>query len=69
MHNVHQLGHNNNSIKFIMAKFNVLMTFKNTLSPVSLSGLSTVRYKTTLNTGSVRRAGVAPPTYLPGVAR
>ena len=62
MHNVHQLGHNNNSIKFIMAKFNVPMTFKNTLSPISLSGLSTVRYKTTLNTGSVGWAGAAPPT-------
>ena len=34
-----------------------------TLSPISLSGLSTVRYKTTLNTGSVGRAGDAPPTY------
>ena len=34
-----------------------------TLSPISLSGLSTVRYKTTQNTGSVGRAGAAPPTY------
>ena len=34
-----------------------------TLSPISLSGLSSVRYKTTQNTGSVGRAGAAPPTY------
>ena len=33
-----------------------------TLSPISLSGLSTIRYKTTLNTGSVGWAGAAPPT-------
>ena len=32
------------------------------LSPISLSGLSTVCYKTTQNTGSVGRAGAAPPT-------
>ena len=34
-----------------------------TLSPISVSGLSTVRYKTTLNKGSVGRAGATPPTY------
>ena len=34
-----------------------------TLCPISVSGLSTVRYKTTLNTGSVGWAGAAPPTY------
>ena len=34
-----------------------------TLSPISLSGLSSVCYKTTQNTGSVGRAGAAPPTY------
>ena len=36
---------------------------KYTLCPISVSGLSTVRYKTTQNTGSVGRAGAAPPTY------
>ena len=36
---------------------------ENTLSPISLSGLSTVRYKTILNTGSVGWAGAAPPNY------
>ena len=35
-----------------------------TLSPISVSGLSTVRYKTILNTGSVEWAGAAPPTYI-----
>ena len=34
-----------------------------TLSQISLSGLSTVCYKTTLNTGSVGWAGAVPPTY------
>ena len=34
-----------------------------TLCPISLSGLSSVRYKTTQNTGSVGRAGAATPTY------
>ena len=34
-----------------------------TLSPISVSGLSTVCYKTTLNTGRVGWAGAAPPTY------
>ena len=33
-----------------------------TLSLKSLSDHSSVCYKTTLNTGSVRRAGAAPPT-------
>ena len=37
---------------------------QHTFSTISVSGLSTVRYKTTLNTGSVGRAGAAPPTYL-----
>ena len=45
----------------------ILVAFKlinvRTLSPISLSGLSSVRYKTTQNTGSVGRAGAAPPTY------
>ena len=34
-----------------------------TLSPISVSVLSTVCYKTTLNTGSVGWAGAAPPSY------
>ena len=41
----------------------VYLKVRTTLSPISLSGLSTVRYKTTQNTGSVGRAGAAPPTY------
>ena len=34
-----------------------------TLSPISVSGFSTVCYKTILNTGSVGWAGAPPPTY------
>ena len=34
-----------------------------TLSPINVSGLSTVRYKTTLNSGSVGWAGATPLTY------
>ena len=34
-----------------------------TLSPISLSGFSSVCNKTTQNTDSMGRAGAAPPTY------
>ena len=40
-----------------------LPTYIHTLCPISVSGLSTVRYKTILNAGSVGWAVAAPPTY------
>ena len=53
-----------NSMYYFVRKINTFpcLLKVRTLSPISLSGLSTIRYKTTLNTGSVGWAGAAPPT-------